>query len=138
MASKQAFSRSRNPESVQRKHIPSSNVLRNVRDTSKADYSHETFGMRLSRIRHSRGMTLNQLGEMLGVSKPTVWAWEHGKAHPISSRLSAIAKALDVSNEDLIPDPHMPDVLDEINNARSKIAQAYGVNPEQVRVLIDL
>ena len=57
----------------------------------------ESLGSRLQRLRKERGLTLAQLGDRLEVSKPTVWAWEKGKARPIESRVGAIAEVLGVS-----------------------------------------
>ena len=49
--------------------------------------------LRLNHLRRERGMTLAQVASALGVSKPTVWAWEKGKARPLPERIAAIAES---------------------------------------------
>lgn len=49
----------------------------------------------IEQIRKSRGLSMQELASRLGVSVPTVWAWEVGKKSPMTDRLPAIAKALD-------------------------------------------
>ena len=48
-------------------------------------------GPQLNRLRRERSLTLEQVANALGVSKPTVRAWEKGKARPLPERISAIA-----------------------------------------------
>src|ERR1700712_1358254 len=60
-----------------------------VADPAASPGSHhgESFEVRLQRLRKERGLTLGQLAARLGVSKPTVWAWEHGRARPVEGRM---------------------------------------------------
>ena len=98
----------------------------------------ESFGARLQRLRRSRGLTLSQLAAELGVSKPTVWAWEQGKARPVDGRIAALAKALDVGEAEILPgrDAHgLPELL---ARTRERIAQACGTDPDRIRIMIDL
>jgi transcriptional regulator with XRE-family HTH domain len=96
----------------------------------------EDFGARLHRLRIERGMSLADIAARLGVSKPTVWAWEHGKSRPVEKRLSALAEALGVTPGGLEPAPSGPS--EEIERSRRRIAQAYGVEPVRVRIMIEL
>jgi transcriptional regulator with XRE-family HTH domain len=96
----------------------------------------EEFGSRLHRLRVERGLSLGDIAARLGVSKPTVWAWEHGKARPVERRLSALAEALGVTPGGLEPAPSGPSA--ELENSRRRIAQAYGVEPMRVRIMIEL
>lgn len=96
------------------------------------------FGSRLRRLRMERDMTLDQVGEALGVSKPTVWAWEQGKARPQEHRIDAIAEVLGTTADALVekgPDRERDDV---VTKARHKIARAYGTSPERVKIMLDL
>lgn len=61
----------------------------------------ETFSAQLRRLREERGLSLAQIAGPLGVSKPTVWAWENGKANPLASRIGALAAILGVPASDL-------------------------------------
>lgn len=98
----------------------------------------EPFGVRLQRLRKERGLTQGQLAAQLGVSKPTVWAWEHGKARPVEARIAALAEALDVQAGDMVPG-RGPSVLpDLITRAKEQIADALGVGPDKVRIVVDL
>lgn len=97
-----------------------------------------SFGLRLQNLRKARGLTLANIAEALAVSKPTVWAWEHGKARPVEGRLDGLAEALGVSRETLEPETggFVPGEL--IEHCRSQIADAAGVDPVSVRIMIDL
>lgn len=96
----------------------------------------EGFGARLHRLRTERGLSLADIADRLGVSKPTVWAWEHGKARPVERRLTALAEALGVTPGGLEPAASGPPEAVEIG--RRQIAEAYGVEPARVRIMIEL
>nr|WP_272916565.1 helix-turn-helix transcriptional regulator [Tsuneonella aeria] len=104
--------------------------------TPAPDTLPEDFGQRLHRLRRERGLSLADIANRLGVSKPTVWAWEHGKSRPADRRLSALAEALGVTPGGLEPSPSgSPEILD---GSRRRIAEAYGVEPSRVRIMIEL
>lgn len=97
------------------------------------------FGQKINRLRRERGLTLADVAAALGVSKPTVWAWEKGKARPVPERLGAIAAALGVRLEDL----HDTGTGDAAANAliaacRTQIADALNIAPAAVRIMIEL
>jgi len=96
----------------------------------------ETFGSRLHRLRSERGLSLADVADRLGVSKPTVWAWEHGKARPVERRLAALAEALGVTPGGLEPATSGP--IEAVEAGRRQIAAAYGVEPARVRIMIEL
>jgi transcriptional regulator with XRE-family HTH domain len=96
----------------------------------------EDFGARLHRLRVERGLSLADIANRLSVSKPTVWAWEHGKARPVERRLAALADALGVTPGGLEPAPSGPS--EELERSRRRIAEAYGVEPMRVRIMIEL
>jgi transcriptional regulator with XRE-family HTH domain len=96
----------------------------------------EDFGERIRRLRKERGLSLADIADRLGVSKPTVWAWEHGKSRPVESRLTGLADALGVTPGGLEPGAATPPEL--IERARRRIADAYGVQVAQVRIMIEL
>jgi transcriptional regulator with XRE-family HTH domain len=81
---------------------------------------------------------LSQLAEQLGVSKPTVWAWEQGKARPVERRLEALAEALDVPAWEMHLGRSTPVLPDLITRAKEQIAGAIGVAPDKVRIVVDL
>jgi transcriptional regulator with XRE-family HTH domain len=99
----------------------------------------EGLGARLNRLRREAGLTLADIATTLGVSKPTVWAWEKGKARPLPERLDAIAAALGVAPELLAPGPGATGEIDMvIAECRQRIADASGVPPQAVRIMIEL
>lgn len=98
----------------------------------------ESFGGRLQRLRKERGLTLAQLGDRLGVSKPTVWAWEKGKARPLDSRIGAIADVLGVSREALDEAEGSAGLREALARSRNSIARAYGIDPGKIRIMIEL
>ncbi|HVR92196.1 MAG TPA: helix-turn-helix transcriptional regulator [Novosphingobium sp.] len=98
----------------------------------------EAFAAQLQRLRRERGLTLAQVAAQLGVSKPTVWAWERGKAHPVESRLDALAAALGVTREALLPARAAPALRALLAQCREQIASAVGTLPANVRIMIEL
>lgn len=93
---------------------------------------------RLRELRKARGLTLAELATMLSVSKPTVWAWEHGKARPLDSRLDDLAGALGVDPTALTSQESGRVPADVLDRCRTRIAEAAGVSPASVRILIEL
>jgi transcriptional regulator with XRE-family HTH domain len=99
----------------------------------------EALGPRLNRLRREAGLTLADVASVLGVSKPTVWAWEKGKARPLPERLAAIAATLGVDPGTLAPPPGVPREVDAvIAECRQRIAEACGADPQAVRIMIEL
>lgn len=97
-----------------------------------------SFGVRLKRLRKERGLTLAQIAEAMGVSKPTVWAWEQGKAHPIESRLDTLAEVLGVGLQELQGGADDNALRDFLARSRERIAQAVGTTPDKIRIMIEL
>jgi len=98
----------------------------------------EPFGTRLQRLRKERRLTLADIASQLGVSKPTVWAWEQGKARPVDSRMDALAAALGVQRAELSPGEMGSSLRELIGRSREQIARAVGVGPDKVRIMIEL
>lgn len=98
----------------------------------------DTLPVRIARLRKQQGLTLDALAELLSVSKPTVWAWEQGKARPTPERIEALAERLGVLKEDLVTGRDSDAVGTALNQAREAVAKAYGVDPSKVRISIEL
>ncbi|MEQ8409930.1 MAG: helix-turn-helix domain-containing protein [Erythrobacter sp.] len=98
----------------------------------------EPFGMRLNRLRRERGLTLAEVAAVLGVSKPTVWAWEKGKAKPLPERLDAIAAALGVASDELADHGTRDAGAAVVQECRLRIAAAFGTLPSNIRIMIEL
>ncbi len=113
----------------------------------------ETLGARLRRLRQARGLSLAGLAQAAGLSKPSIWAWENGTTAPRRTSLLALARALDVPEQQLTGVAAMvglrasaraeadaeSDMLKvEIAAARRRIALAAGVDAASVRIMIEL
>ena len=99
----------------------------------------DNLGIRLQRLRKERGLTLAQVAGQLGVSKPTVWAWERGRARPIEERIDALAGALGVTRSELMATGETSGALrDLLARSREQIAAAFGTHAGNVRIMIEL
>ena len=98
----------------------------------------ESFGLRLQRLRKERGLTQAQVAAELGVSKPTVWAWEQGRARPVESRIDTLAKVLGVDRASLLAGPDLSALSELLARSREQIAAAFGTGVENVRIMIEL
>lgn len=97
-----------------------------------------SWGKWLEQKRKSRGLTLAQVADRLGVSKPTVWAWEKGKAKPVDERIPAIAEVLGVTPDELIGSGQQKDATELIRASRKQIAETLGIDESAVRILIEI
>jgi len=61
-----------------------------------------SFGDRLKKYRHEKGMTQQELADLLGVSNKTVSRWESEGGYPDVSMLVPLARALGVTVDDLL------------------------------------
>lgn len=114
---------------------PSSAPAAAVTDARSGD----PLGVTLNRLRREAGLTLADVANTLGVSKPTVWAWEKGKARPLPERIDAIAAALGVAPEALAESRDAYGAISGvIDDCRQRIAEAYGTPPASVRILVEL
>ncbi|HKT86632.1 MAG TPA: helix-turn-helix transcriptional regulator [Novosphingobium sp.] len=98
----------------------------------------ESLGERLHRLRKLRGMTQGELAARLGVSKPTVWAWEQDRARPIEDRIQPIADALGVEVADLRPSRTIVGLPELIARCREQIADAVETTPDKIKIMIEL
>ena len=64
----------------------------------------ENFGSRLRAFRKKSGLNQTQLAEKIGVSLLTLFRWEKGERAPRVDEVKALAKALGVSEADLLND----------------------------------
>lgn len=95
-------------------------------------------GVQLSMLRKQAGLTLSDVAEALGVSKPTVWAWEKGKARPLPDRFDAIARLFGVDVAELARSRSPSEPCSVVAQCRLEIANACGTSPSSVRILIEL
>ncbi len=98
----------------------------------------EPFNLRLRRLRKERGLTLAQVAAETGVSKPTVWAWEQGRARPVESRIDGLAGVLGVARDDLMGASGSVAPDGTIDRLREQIARAIGTSPAKIRITVEL
>lgn len=114
---------------------------------------HETFGSLLRVLRCEADLTLEQVASAVGVAKPSVWAWENGKAKPKREKWQALARVLGVSPQVLM-DAAKAEALNKAASlvmrggdvdrtgmlaaGREMIAKAYGVTPSAVRIMVEI
>lgn len=78
---------------------------------SRRAESAEGFGPRLARLRQSRGLTQEELGERVGLSNRMIAYYERDEAEPPGPQLPALAQALRVSTDELLGVKRLPEVL---------------------------
>lgn len=98
----------------------------------------ETFGARLQRLRSARELTQGQLAAQLGVSEPSISAWELDKARPKAGRMEALSEALGVEISELLGFEGTETLGPLVNRAKQQIARAAGVGIDRVRVTIEI
>jgi transcriptional regulator with XRE-family HTH domain len=108
-----------------------------VEGASLEGEAQESLARRLRRLRKQNGFSQGELAERIGVSKPTVWAWEHGRARPQEARLKGIADALGTTIDDLDGLPRTDNLAFLMAEYRDQIAAHFNVAPAKVKIVIE-
>lgn len=104
----------------------------------RGEHAGEPFGMRLQRLRKEKGLTLMQLALAVGVSKPTVWAWEQERSRPTPDRYETLAEALGVDVGEMVPERNDRALREMLGRFKEQIAQALGTSPDKVKILLEI
>ena len=80
----------------------------------------DNFGNRLRALRKKSGLTQEQLAEAVGVNPITISWWENDKFLPKTQSIKALAKALGVSEAELLNDSQSQDWVLQIKIADGK------------------
>ncbi len=64
-----------------------------------------TIGQRIAQLRRAKGLSQEELAEMVGVSRQAVSKWELDQALPDAEKIVALAAALDASTDQILLDP---------------------------------
>ncbi len=113
----------------------------------------ETLGALLRVLRSEADMTLDQVACAVGVTKPSVWAWENGRAKPTREKWHALAKTFGVAPQ-ILASAAKAEGLNKaafsltpfkgkdrsavLAAGREMIARAYGVTPSAVRITVEI
>ena len=100
-----------------------------------------TLGTRLRDLRRRRGLTLDEVGRSLGVTRACVCQWESGKSYPQRKFIPELARSLDTSVAYLVAGDSAGTVVDDkaaavIRRAKKEIADALSSDVSRVRIEI--
>lgn len=98
----------------------------------------ESFGVRLQRLRTARELSQGQLAVHLGVSEPSISAWELDKARPKAGRMEALSLALGVEIAELLGLDEAENLNELVAKAKAQIAKAAGVSPDNIKFTIEM
>ncbi|EKD28616.1 MAG: XRE family transcriptional regulator [uncultured bacterium] len=94
------------------------------------------FGKRLAQLRKSSGLTQTVFGKKIGVSQRVIAYYECETNNPPASLLPKIAKALDVSIDDLFS---VKDENEKSNNkVWKKLRKVEKLQPDEQKMIINL
>ena len=97
-------------------------------------------GEKIKKLREAKGMTLEELGDKVGVGKSTVRKWEKGIiANMRRDKIAKVAKALNVSPSYLMGWEELEEEKEEeyyLDPCATKLAQEVYKRPE-LKVLFD-
>ncbi|MGX7953630.1 helix-turn-helix domain-containing protein [Tsuneonella sp. HG249] len=100
----------------------------------------KNLGSRIREARRSRDWTLDHLAELVGVSKTSVWSWEHDQSHPRLETLTRLSEALGLSVAHLMNvEPSSAGNLAElVSDCRRRIAAELGISADAIEIKINL
>ncbi len=90
-------------------------------------------GARLRQRRTERGFTIDDLGDLAGVSPPVVSGWETGRYSPTPHLLDRVATALHITIQDLVVLPPEKAMLSDLRTqaglTQADVAKTLGISP---------
>lgn len=100
----------------------------------------DEFGPRLRRERDKAGMSLGQLAEATGISKPYLVRLENEPSNPSLQLLARLAEALDITVADLLDAPRFraDEKAMQIPPLLRSFADDYGLSSPEVRTLASI
>lgn len=94
---------------------------------------HETIGNRIAKFRKAKGMTQEELANILGVSSQAVSKWENDASCPDISLLPRLCKALGITSDELLTGKHDEVKLVPIEQRRSLDQLTMRIKVDSVR-----
>lgn len=96
----------------------------------------KTLGENIREARNIRGLTQEELANLLNVKKQTVYRWEKGERSPDYDTLRVIAMQLSVNVSELIGDSELPEEQDENLGLKSINLKYWEDEASKIRKLI--
>ena len=98
-------------------------------------------GARLRELRRRRGLTLDEVGRNIGVTRACVCQWESGKSYPQRKFIPELARTLETSAAYLVAGDGTGIIVDDqaaavIRRAKKEIAEALSFDVSRVRIEI--
>jgi dTDP-glucose pyrophosphorylase/transcriptional regulator with XRE-family HTH domain len=109
-----------------------------------SDTATPTIGGRLRQLRRLHNMTLQELADRLGYTKPYLSAVENGTNKPSRAILAAYAKAFNVplaelaGEDDDLPESEQAAALPALDAAIGRIATEYGLSSHELEMIRDM
>lgn len=91
--------------------------------------------IRIARLK--AGLSQQHVAARMGVSKPSVWAWERGRAVPTDEKIPALATILGIPEAELIRQ-RFRGYEATVHRCRIEIAASLGVSPDAVKITLEL
>jgi len=108
-----------------------------------------SFGSQVRKLRQDRGLSLVEFAKRMGVSRPTVWAWESEKSRPRASKMARLLDVLEVSqlyggaisapaDDEKAGASLTPGKLaSAIADSKKHLAEVAGTVPEKIKVIVE-
>jgi transcriptional regulator with XRE-family HTH domain len=97
----------------------------------------DTLGRRIRRARKARNWSLDDLGSRLGISKVSVWGWEHDRTRPKLEMLERLSAVLDTPVSTLLSGEATSEATAGlVEDCQDRIARALGLAPEAIEIKI--
>ncbi len=73
-------------------------------------------GDKILKLRKKQGLSQEQLGSLVNVTRQTISNWELGETTPNPEQLKLLSKALDVSIDELLDNERKEDLMNKVSN----------------------
>ncbi|WP_352671894.1 helix-turn-helix domain-containing protein [Mesorhizobium australicum] len=108
-----------------------------------------TFASRLADAMNAKQFSASEVARLVNVTPTAVWNWRNGNSVPRPQALSAVATALDVSEEYLLSGPGpqsegvpsgsaTKSIAEMLDDVRIEISRATGFPPDRVKLHLEL
>lgn len=98
-----------------------------------------TFADNLTRIRKEKGLTQEQLAQLLNTYKPVISMYEKGKRNPKTDTIKKFAAALGCSYSDLVSDGALIDIISDEKEQKeiAKLSAFFNMSTNEIAGVIE-